>query len=158
MSMKRMAVLGLSILVLAGCQENAGTKETLGTLLGAAGGAVLGAQVGKGKGQVAAAAVGTLLGALIGSEVGKSLDRADKLTMEQTTQKALETTPSGNAVTWNNPDSGNSGTVTPQPAYENSSGQYCREYQQTVTIQGKSESAYGTACRQPDGSWKIIDG
>ena len=32
---------------------------------------------------------------------------------------------------------------------------YCREYQHTVTIDGKQEKAYGTACRQPDGSWKI---
>ena len=35
-------------------------------------------------------------------------------------------------------------------------GQQCREYQRTVTIDGKTETAYGTACRQPDGSWKII--
>jgi surface antigen len=26
-----------------------------------------------------------------------------------------------------------------------------------VTIGGKAESAYGTACRQPDGTWKVID-
>ena len=24
-----------------------------------------------------------------------------------------------------------------------------------VTIGGKDEKAYGTACRQPDGSWKV---
>jgi surface antigen len=26
-----------------------------------------------------------------------------------------------------------------------------------VTIVGKTERAYGTACRQPDGSWKIVN-
>jgi surface antigen len=36
------------------------------------------------------------------------------------------------------------------------SGKYCREFQQTVTIGGKTEQAYGTACRQPDGSWQIV--
>ena len=56
------------------------------------------------------------------------------------------------------PDSGNSGTVKPQPSYQNASGQYCREYQQTITVDGKTETAYGTACRQPDGSWKIVNG
>jgi surface antigen len=35
-------------------------------------------------------------------------------------------------------------------------GAYCREFQQTVTIGGKTESAYGTACRQPDGTWKVV--
>ncbi len=33
-------------------------------------------------------------------------------------------------------------------------GEQCREYQRTVTIDGKTETAYGTACRQPDGTWK----
>lgn len=36
------------------------------------------------------------------------------------------------------------------------SGQYCREYQQSVTIQGKTQEGYGTACLQPDGSWQMI--
>ena len=25
----------------------------------------------------------------------------------------------------------------------------------TVTIDGKQQKSYGTACRQPDGSWKV---
>ena len=40
-----------------------------------------------------------------------------------------------------------------QRAMENDwNGQQCREYQRTVTIDGKTETAYGTACRQPDGT------
>ena len=31
------------------------------------------------------------------------------------------------------------------------------EYTQTVTIDGKTRQAYGTACRQPDGSWTLAD-
>lgn len=30
----------------------------------------------------------------------------------------------------------------------------CREYQTTITIDGKPQKAYGRACRQPDGTWK----
>ena len=37
------------------------------------------------------------------------------------------------------------------------SGNTCREYQSTVTVGGKTEQAYGTACRQADGSWKIVN-
>jgi hypothetical protein len=33
--------------------------------------------------------------------------------------------------------------------------EYCREYTKTVSIGGKAERAYGTACQQPDGSWEI---
>ena len=35
-------------------------------------------------------------------------------------------------------------------------GTYCREYQQTVEIGGQRQNSYGTACQQPDGSWKIL--
>ena len=40
--------------------------------------------------------------------------------------------------------------------FKNNNGRYCREFQQTVTIGGRTAEAYGTACRQPDGSWKIV--
>jgi hypothetical protein len=35
-------------------------------------------------------------------------------------------------------------------------GAYCREYQQRVTVGGRPQESYGTACMQPDGSWKIL--
>jgi surface antigen len=75
--------------------------------------------------------------------------------MVKAEQRAYDA-PIGQTITWNNPDSGNHGTVTPTRDGTAANGQYCREYQQTVVIDGKSQSAYGTACRQPDGSWKIV--
>ncbi len=156
MSRLRFAILGLAALALAGCSETVGRKQGLGTLLGAVAGGVAGSQVGDGRGQLVATGVGTLLGAMIGSEIGKSLDRADRLAMQHETQNTLETAPAGTTNTWHNPDSGNSGTVTPTDTYRQSDGTYCREFQQTVTVGGKTQEAYGTACRQPDGSWQII--
>ena len=153
----RYLAVGLLAFGLTACQDG-GDKQTLGTLLGAVGGAVVGSQIGKGSGRLVAVAAGTLLGAYLGGGIGKSLDKADRLAAEQTTQKTLEATPSGDTISWKNPDSGNSGTVTPQPPYQNATGQYCREYEQTITVAGKTEAAYGTACRQPDGSWKIVNG
>ncbi len=135
-----------------------GTKQTLGTLGGAGAGAFIGSQIGHGTGNLAATAIGGLLGAFIGSEVGKSLDRADQQYMQQTTQRTLESAPAGQSSTWQNPDSGHSGTVTPVRTYQTDSGQYCREFQQTVTIGGQTQQAYGTACRQPDGSWRVVNG
>lgn len=34
---------------------------------------------------------------------------------------------------------------------------YCREYTQSVVIGGMHQIAYGTACRQPDGSWRAVN-
>jgi surface antigen len=139
---------------LAAC-EGQGDKQMGGTLIGGGLGALAGSQIGSGRGQLAAVAVGALAGALLGSSVGKSLDRADQVAMERTSQGALETNRVGQTATWTNPDSGASGTVTPVKTYQSAQGQYCREYQQTVSVGGKTEQAYGTACRQPDGAWKV---
>jgi surface antigen len=143
--------------LLAGaCVDGGGQKQTAGTLLGAGLGALAGSQIGSGKGQLVAVALGALGGAFLGSEVGKSLDKADRAALGRSTEQALESGPSGQAVSWRNPDSGNYGSVTPEPAIRQSSGAYCREYQQTIIVGGQTEQAHGRACRQPDGTWKII--
>lgn len=131
------------------------SKQTGGAILGGAGGALAGSQFGKGTGQIAMAAVGTLLGAYLGSEVGQSLDRADHAYANQAGQQAFESAHTGQSIAWNNPDSGHAGTITPTRTYEPEPGQYCREYQQTVTVGGREQKSYGTACRQPDGSWTV---
>ena len=153
---KVVAIIAAAFLLGACANDGQGQKQTGGTLIGAGLGALAGSQIGSGSGQLAAVAIGALAGAFLGSEVGKSFDRADKAAMERSTQRALETAPSGQTVAWRNPDSGNSGTITPEPAVQRASGEFCREYQQTITVAGRSEQAYGTACRQPDGSWKIV--
>jgi surface antigen len=156
--MRSKLILPLIAATLAlGACEGAGEKQQGGTLLGAVGGALLGAQIGDGKGQLAAVAAGTLLGALIGGEVGKTLDEVDRLRAQQAVEQA-HTAPINETIAWNNPETGNAGTVTATRDGTNPvTGAYCREYQTTVTIGGKTEEAYGTACRQPDGSWKILD-
>jgi surface antigen len=149
------AVLVVVALV-AGCQNGQsdfGPKTGFGAALGAAGGGLLAAAAGGGGTGIAA---GVLLGGLAGGALGSTLDAQDRRIATQNSQNALETVPSGTTTTWRNPDSGNSGTLTPTRTFQNNSGQYCREYQQTITIGGKQEQSYGTACRQPDGTWKIV--
>ena len=142
---------------LSACNQNAGDKEQLGSLGGTALGGLAGAQIGDGSGQLATTAIGALLGFFIGQEVGASLDKADQLYAEHTADVALESNPSGQSSTWSNPDSGNSGTITPVRTSYTDSGQPCREFQQTVTIGGETQQAYGTACRQADGAWHIVN-
>ena len=132
------------------------SKQNIGTLAGAAGGAVVGSNVGKGKGNIVAIAAGTLLGGALGNKIGASLDRADMAYYNRSSQQALETAQTNTPITWRNPDSGNSGTITPTRTFQSNEGVYCREYNQTIVVQGKPTQGYGTACRQPDGSWKIV--
>ena len=139
--------------LLAGCQL--GTKETAGTVGGGVVGGVIGSQFGGGSGRLVTTGVGTLLGAFIGKEIGTSLDKADQQHAETAAKRAYAG-PVGERVFWNNPQSGNSGTITPTRDGYTTAGTYCREYQQTVTVGGQTELAYGTACKQADGTWKIV--
>ena len=154
--MRQVLVLLMAFAFLSvGCTQHMGAKEGTGTLLGATAGAVLGSNVGKGKGNVVAIAIGSLAGALFGQEIGRSLDRADRIAMGQNAQYALEYTRSNEVTHWDNPDSGNSGSMTPTRTYQQAAGKYCREYRQMVMIGSEQQNAYGTACRQPDGNWII---
>ena len=150
----RIAAVAMAALALAGCADT-GPKQGVGTVAGAIGGAALGSQFGRGTGSVAAIAAGTLLGAFLGSEAGKSLDTADRQVADHAQQRAYAA-PVGEQITWNNPNTGNSGTIVPTREGTTASGANCREFQSTIVIGGKTEQAYGTACRQPDGSWKIV--
>jgi surface antigen len=152
--MKKVAAVALTALVLAGC-AGTGPKQGVGTVAGAVGGAAIGSQFGRGTGNVAAIAAGTLIGALIGSEVGKSLDTADRAAIDAAHHRAYAA-PVGERIAWNNPQSGNSGYVVPMREGTSASGAYCREFQNTIIVGGRQEQAFGTACRQPDGSWKVI--
>ncbi len=163
--MNKAAIIILCVFSLSACEP--GSKEGFGTFLGAIGGAAVGsALVGgghhhRGRGGYGAdgmvVVMGALAGAAIGNSIGKSLDQADRRSMYQAQQAALESYPTGQKSTWYNPGTGNSGTYVPQPAYQSDNGRYCREYQQSVTIGGQVQEAYGKACRQPDGSWQIVN-
>ncbi len=136
--------------------DGAISKQTAGLFLGAAAGGLAGSQIGSGTGRLAAVGGGVFLGALIGSEIGRSMDEVDRMKAEQAYARAA-TAPVGQQIAWNNPQTGNHGTIMPLREGTSASGSYCREFQQDVTIGNKTERAYGTACRQPNGSWKIID-
>lgn len=140
--------LSLSVLLTSCAQVN---NEGMGALSGGVVGGLLGSQFGSGAGQVAAAAGGALIGAYLGGNIGRTMDKVDRMEM----QRVLETAPTGRAVNWSNPDSGNSYTVQPTRTYYQAK-QPCREYITKAMIGGKSQQVYGRACRQADGSWRVV--
>ena len=150
-SSKALVSAVLLTFVLSACAD-AGPKTAIGAMGGAAAGGLIGAAAGGGTEGIIG---GVLLGGLLGGAVGNALDQRDREYANRTYHQSLETSQTGTTSTWQNPDSGHSGTITPTRTYEASNGQYCREFQQTVTVGGETEQAYGTACRQPDGSWRV---
>jgi surface antigen len=117
-----------------------------GTIIGGTAGGLIGNQFGHGRGRTAATVGGVLIGALIGNQIGQA--------NETCASQALEYGRSNTQIVWDDPD-GDTYLVRPVKTYK-SRGRYCREYQTRVYINGRMQEGYGTACRQPDGSWKMV--
>lgn len=154
-----------ALVALSGCATYQGPQEQAGMVIGGILGGVVASEVfgggGGGGGRrhhtyyprqapTAAIIAGTIAGAAIGGAIGRSMDDVDRLK----TAATLETVRTGVSSTWRNPDTGAEYAVTPTKTFETASGP-CREYTIDAVIGGKKEKIYGTACRQPDGSWKI---
>jgi surface antigen len=153
--LKGVAVIVLVAILGTGCATmEANPKTTVGAAGGGLVGGLIAAAAGGNPAAIAASVIG---GMLIGGMVGNLLDQRDKQMAAEAAHRAMETAPTGKPVAWSNPDSGHSGTVTPTKTYQTADGTYCREYQTTVLIDGKQERATGTACRQADGSWKVVN-
>ena len=135
------------------CRHRMFDDATVGTLIGAAAGGLVGSHIRKGDGKLAATALGTLLGAVIGSQVSGNIARPDEICFNQTFEHA----PDRETITWNNTRQGAEYQVTPTKTVRTRSGEYCREYQAKASVGGRITDTYGTACRQPDGSWKLIN-
>ena len=86
----------------------------------------------------------------------KVLDNLNEDQQRKHEQAQIDATsaPIGEKITWH--DGRVSGSVTATREGTTTSGRYCREFQQVVTVGGSREQAYGVACRQPDGSWEIV--
>lgn len=136
-----------------GVEEGTCNRQLLGSVLGGVAGAALGSTIGKGTGKLVAVAGGAILGVLAGGTVGRGMDEVDQNCIGQ----ALENAPNGQRIAWHNPNSSQQYTVTPVSTYKADDGQYCREYTTTAVIGGKRQQTYGHACRQPDGSWQIVN-
>jgi surface antigen len=151
--MKQLIVLCSVLFVLLGCAPGTQQGQGIGTMAGAIIGGVIGHQIGGGSGKAIATVVGAVAGGLMGSEVGRVYDKLnaeEQRVHTSTLSNTIQTSRIGEGNQWYNPETGHSGRViiTEQEGY-------CREYQQTIVIGGQEQQAYGTACRQPDGSWKI---
>ncbi len=127
------------------CLANTAQQGAAG---GAAGGALLGQIIGK---DTEATLLGAAIGGVLGYMVGNEMDKNDR----QRLNNVYETGPSNNTNQWVNPDTGNSYSVTPQPAYEDrATKKVCRTAQIEAVIDGKREITEAIACRE-NGRWVI---
>jgi surface antigen len=125
-------------------------RDLIGGLLGGAAGGLLGNQIGRGGGNTAATVGGAVIGAIVGGTIGRRMDQVDQACVGQ----ALEYGRTDQVITWRDPD-GDYYQVTPTRTFERQ-GNHCREYVTQATMDGRKQRVTGTACREPDGTWRIV--
>lgn len=99
--------------------------------------------------------VGIIGGGLIGGALGSGLSAHARRMAIEAEYRALEATPAGEPVQWQDTASGRSGGVVAAQPYRVGS-QDCRQYEHTIDAGGSQRKARGTACRNPDGSWTLL--
>lgn len=149
----------LGVASLGGCAQverdtGVSTGAQAGVLTGAAAGGVIAGLAGASPAWIAGS---ILLGGLVGGVIGDALTERDRQQHADTTYQAIENQPQGGSVAWNNPDSGNSGNTQIRRVYEADGGQACKDFTQTVNVGGEVQTQTGTACRQADGTWKVLE-
>ena len=140
--MKMRFVLVAALLSLSGCLSGGLGGDALSGAGNAAG--------SRSGGAVASTIIAAMNGGLIGGEIGQGLDSRERRLALESEYRALEYTPAAQAVKWQG--SGDSGEVVAAQPYRVGS-QNCRQYEHSVTVDGRKRSARGTACRNADGSW-----
>jgi surface antigen len=91
---------------------------------------------------------------LLGSTIGVGVTDIDRKIGLNAEYRALERGDSGIAVEWRG-RSGSAGVVVPGPPYRINDYD-CRRFTHTVSMRETTESATATACRTPEGVWRLV--
>ncbi|HSP26169.1 MAG TPA: hypothetical protein VLQ65_13440 [Saliniramus sp.] len=138
-----------SALALGACSpQYVGPNQSVGIVSGALIGGLAGNVVGYG--DPASTLAGAMIGGVLGGMVGADMDARDREIAYEAQYYAFDT---GRPRRWRGEDA--YGEIIPGPTYR-SRGEFCREYTHTIYIGGRPREGYGTACREPDGSWRIV--
>jgi surface antigen len=150
---QKFLAIGLASISLIGCANM--TREESGNMIGALLGGALAYELGKDSSNKEIwVATGLIGGALAGGHYAV-LTQKGQLMHQSAIHSNLETAQDNSTTSWNNPNNNEHGSVTVRNTNVNN-GTPCREFTQTIYVGGKAVQGYGTACRQADGSWKII--
>lgn len=136
---------------LVACASN-GPGITTGAIPGANPGTVSNSPVGVGSGE---ATIGPVEGGLMGADVGLSLDDADRAIALKAEYESLEYGRAGQPTVWRGRSGDNRGEISVGQTYQVNRLD-CREYTHNLWIGGRPRVIKGTACRDPDGAWRVV--
>jgi surface antigen len=155
--------------------------QALGAIAGAVIGGVIGGQFGNdGDDRAIGAVAGALLGGAAGASAANQSDCNDRYATrsydayqpayerapvyrdnrygyrDDFYNETFETVDPYERVAFDDPHYGR-GYVEPEGWYRDKRGRTCRSYTQTIRVDGRRQTAEGTACRNRDGTWRIVE-
>lgn len=167
-----MALTALFLLPVGDAHASRGSLWETG--IGAALGGYIGSTIGKGRGNLAATAAGTFIGANIGHAFAQSRRSHHYV---QRPHPATYYTPRHHHYrpnyvapitsvqparpiyedSYKHPRAVHvdKGYMGKRPQHMRRLGRHCRDFTQTIRIDGQIKESYGIACMRPDGSWQI---
>ncbi len=86
----------------------------------------------------------------VGGDPYHALTEQDITLVAKLLQRTLDHAPDGTTRRWVNDESGHSGAITPVRSYIASTGQYCRDYREDISIDGNIQNFLYSACRDED--------
>ena len=90
------------------------------------------------------------------AEIRRNMTVDDQHIAAMAMQIAMERRQDNEASTWTNGISGNHGAVVPRRTYRSRSGDFCRNFEETMTVAGVTATFERTACRGGDGNWTAL--
>ena len=143
-------MFAVGALFLAACSADSGVNT--GAIPGANPGIVVGSHIAAGAGEEP---IGPVEGGLMGAEVGRSLEDADRAVALKAEYEALEYGRAGEPTIWRGQAGDTHGEIKVGRSYQVNRLD-CREYTHNVWIGGRLRVVKGTACREPDGVWRVV--
>jgi surface antigen len=138
-------------------RECRNSADPAGVLIGALIGGLLGNAAGNDGGRSGSTFAGVIIGGAIGAAMTKDLDCEDRSYAYRSYYNGFNSGRPGARYSWNNPRTNHRGDVVVGNYYNDRAGFRCTTFTQTIYIQGRPQVARGRACRQPDGSWAVVE-
>ena len=129
--------------------------DPAGVLVGALIGGLLGNTASGGR--TGATIAGVVVGGAVGAALTSNLDCEDRSYAYKTYYTGFNAGRANQNYDWRNPSNNHRGTFRVGRYYNDPDGFRCATYSQTAYIGSRRHVANGRACRQPDGTWAIVN-
>jgi Ni/Co efflux regulator RcnB/surface antigen len=138
-------------------QQCRNSPDPAGILIGGLIGGLLGNAAGGGGNRTGATVAGVIFGGAVGAALTSNMDCEDRSYAYKSYYSGFNSGRAGGRYEWRNPRNDHRGEFRVNSYYNDPYGFRCARFTQITYVQGRSYNASGIACRQPDGSWAIVN-